>query len=446
MQHRTERGQTLVLIIFAVIGLFAFAALAVDLGRVFAERRRAQSAADAAAFAAAMAPVHGGDWAAAALASTQLNDYVDPNPNEDAGKPMDVQVYNPPISGPYKDHENKEEYFQVFIRSRVDPVFAHFIFPGLLESSVEAVARTQPFQALYSGDALAAVNPTACKAVWFQGNAGTYINGGNIFSNSDRSGNPSSCDSGVQNGSGEVVVTNGEINTVGTFDATTAVSATGGINENTGMHKDVPDLGIPDCFSDPNFKPRTYDKLTGGETGPNVLLPGYYKDGIKVTNEDVRLTSGMYCLEDDFTMNGGTISDIIDPVTGRKGVFIVMLKGEFTIGGNVVVNLNRMSAFTDNSDQDWHGMLLYMPHKSPWLNESDIHLGGTGNSRYTGTVFAPGPSHSGYKCTISGNSGSIGLASNIICNTVYITGNATVKINYRPEQNYRMAPMIELSQ
>ena len=50
-----ERGQALILIAFAAIGLFAFTALAIDGSRVFSDRRHAQNAADTAALAAALA-------------------------------------------------------------------------------------------------------------------------------------------------------------------------------------------------------------------------------------------------------------------------------------------------------------------------------------------------------------------------------------------------------
>ncbi len=53
MKHnRLERGQSLVLIVLVIVGMLGFAALAVDGGRLLAERRRAQSAADSAALAA----------------------------------------------------------------------------------------------------------------------------------------------------------------------------------------------------------------------------------------------------------------------------------------------------------------------------------------------------------------------------------------------------------
>jgi len=48
---QAERGQTLVIFVFAIIGLLAMLGLAIDGGNVFLERRRMQNAADAAALA-----------------------------------------------------------------------------------------------------------------------------------------------------------------------------------------------------------------------------------------------------------------------------------------------------------------------------------------------------------------------------------------------------------
>ena len=56
--NRSERGQALVLIVLAIVAMFGFAALAVDIGRLYAERRRVQSAADAAVLSAAFAASH----------------------------------------------------------------------------------------------------------------------------------------------------------------------------------------------------------------------------------------------------------------------------------------------------------------------------------------------------------------------------------------------------
>src|SRR5512140_2510800 len=50
-----EKGQALVLIALAAVGLFAFAALAIDGSRVYSDRRHAQNAADTSALAGALA-------------------------------------------------------------------------------------------------------------------------------------------------------------------------------------------------------------------------------------------------------------------------------------------------------------------------------------------------------------------------------------------------------
>ena len=54
----SQRGQALVMIALAAIGLFAFAALAIDGSAIFSDRRHAQNAADTSALAAALAKTH----------------------------------------------------------------------------------------------------------------------------------------------------------------------------------------------------------------------------------------------------------------------------------------------------------------------------------------------------------------------------------------------------
>src|SRR5690606_19715435 len=71
----SERGQALIIITLAAIGLFAFAALAIDGSMAFSEKRHAQNAADASALAGALAYARGNDIEAAALARAQSNGY-----------------------------------------------------------------------------------------------------------------------------------------------------------------------------------------------------------------------------------------------------------------------------------------------------------------------------------------------------------------------------------
>ena len=56
----SQKGQALILIALAMVGLVGFIALAVDGGRVLSDRRHAQNAADTSVLAAALKKVKGG--------------------------------------------------------------------------------------------------------------------------------------------------------------------------------------------------------------------------------------------------------------------------------------------------------------------------------------------------------------------------------------------------
>ncbi|HTP00976.1 MAG TPA: pilus assembly protein TadG-related protein, partial [Anaerolineales bacterium] len=56
--QKPERGQVLIIFVFAIIGLIAIAGLAIDGGNIYSDRSRARNAADAAALAGAMVKVN----------------------------------------------------------------------------------------------------------------------------------------------------------------------------------------------------------------------------------------------------------------------------------------------------------------------------------------------------------------------------------------------------
>src|SRR6476646_2933253 len=132
----TERGQALVMIALAAIGLFGFAALAIDGSAIFSDRRHAQNAADTSALAAALAKTRDdATWEPIGLARAKSNGY------DDNGITNDVLIYNPPISGPYLGND---QYIQVKIRSDVRLFFARIIGRQKATNYVEAVARALP--------------------------------------------------------------------------------------------------------------------------------------------------------------------------------------------------------------------------------------------------------------------------------------------------------------
>ena len=62
-KHSSERGQVLVIIVFAMFGLIGMTGLAIDGSRAYSDRRQAQNAADTAALASALAYVRNPDGA-----------------------------------------------------------------------------------------------------------------------------------------------------------------------------------------------------------------------------------------------------------------------------------------------------------------------------------------------------------------------------------------------
>jgi uncharacterized membrane protein len=109
-KNRFERGQALIVVALAIVGLVGIVALAVDGGNVFSDRRKAQNAVDAAALASAYARIKGGDVIGAALESAAQNGY------DNNGVTNIISVYTPPRDGP---HAGDIEYIQVIITSNV---------------------------------------------------------------------------------------------------------------------------------------------------------------------------------------------------------------------------------------------------------------------------------------------------------------------------------------
>ena len=155
-RKKSEKGQALVIIALAAVGLFAFTALAIDGGRVFSDRRHAQNAADTAALAAALAKIrtpnyppnapNAPDLAAIAAGEdrAESNGYV-----TDADSNVQVHICNetglvPPCEG-LPVGADLSEYIQVVIRLTTKTTFARII--GRTESPASSRLLLAPSQA-----------------------------------------------------------------------------------------------------------------------------------------------------------------------------------------------------------------------------------------------------------------------------------------------------------
>jgi Flp pilus assembly protein TadG len=147
MKNLSEKGQAIVMVAFAVIGLVAFAALAIDGGRLFSDKRHAQNAADSAALAVALALTRsptGQDDAYyfavaedAAEKSAAINGYDDNEVTNDVRiKLTETDKATKECNGAYHGTDA-----QVTIVSTIDTTLARVIGRNQLSNTVTAYAR-----------------------------------------------------------------------------------------------------------------------------------------------------------------------------------------------------------------------------------------------------------------------------------------------------------------
>lgn len=410
----SERGQAIVLIVLAIVGLLALTALAVDGGNAYSERRRAQNAADTTALDAALAKVRGQDFYAEGLARAASNGYVD---SDD----VDVVINWPPVSGPYL---NQPEYIQVFITAKVKTYFGRVIGITEVTNKVEAVARAVPSttEPPWSGHAIVGLSPEDCKAVTYQGNAGATLIGGGIFVNSNCTGEGNQA--AFFNNSGAAALNTPGICSVGSVTYVPgAINLTNGGTIQNGPANCPPSNYPVTEYVFPNAVCSDDAVLTG-----NDMTPGNWPHNLapQPPSKTLNLAPGMYCV-DSFDLNSG------DTINGDN-VIIVVNEGTVTWNGGANINL------TAPTSGNFNGLLLYLPYENP----STVTIAGNFDSLFTGTILAPAS-----ECRLLGTSGSVGeLNTQLICFTVDIAGNSSTTINYNAGNLWHapVSPSIQLVQ
>src|SRR5215211_3749905 len=187
-----EKGQVLILIALAAIGLVGFSALAIDGSKVFSDRRHAQNAADTASLAAALSkiradPPETGDAVAevAGLARAASNGYDNTNSIVEVNNCGELNL-NPACQG-LPAGADPTEYLQVVIRLKTQTTFARVVGRTEIASVVSAVARAIPSGPKPVGDgfALSAMSLHDPDAVYGHGNFDLDIKNSGLFDNSD---------------------------------------------------------------------------------------------------------------------------------------------------------------------------------------------------------------------------------------------------------------------
>ncbi len=406
---RDERGQALLLIVFVIIGLVAMTGLAVDGGRVFLDRRRAQTAADAAALGASLARIHAADWVNSALAIADQNGF-----NND-GITNSIVVVSPPVDGPY---QHSTEYLQVIIATHTPTSFAAVIGIREISSTIQAVARTKisEITEILDGNAVISLAPTsdcsAHKAFSIDGEATLDIWDAGIFVNS----NNREC-AFIQKGSGSIILEGevGDIDVVGGLD----IQKPDLITPNQPIAGKAP-ISYPPPFFMPNVG--CHQEAMVSEDGGSISSGSWGSEDFPPPGVH-SLEPGMYCLGGDFIIHGG------ETLEGNNVVFEVKW-GQVKWSGDASITLKgRMAG-------ELAGLLLYMPKE----NNSRVVLNGNSESDIRGTILAPGA-----EIHINGLDSDSGFHSQIIGYRINVNGQSLVRIKYKDEQNYDAVTMPEIS-
>jgi hypothetical protein len=451
-----ERGQALVIIALAVVGLFGFSALAIDGSRVFSDRRNAQNAADTAALSAALAKIRLEDYAQAAKNRAADNGYATnvevalcntlTGPNACQGIPTSG---NP-------DRKNPANYIQVKITSTIPATFARIVGRNEFTNIMTAIAYAGPVEPkpLVEGNALAAMSRDAKDAIFGGGTMNVDVNNSGIFSNSGY------LDAGCSHGS---MRTSG----TGTYEVDTSIQTVGDfcrgggsvvdmskVKEQVGFIDYPPDINIEipnfSCGSTSGSSTETADTITyfpGNHGKINIVStkdvifsPGTYcfSNGVSMTGPDVIANNVRFLFSGgEFKVNGSTLTcnDMLVHIDGGSGLSFTGTSNVFCNNvtfiastGNVTWNgaiENRMFAPTGG---DYKGVLLYMPYP----NDQAIKINGNSSNQLTGSIIGVAS-----PITITGNDWTNGLNSQIIGNTINLNGNGVMVINYVPEEQFQ---------
>ena len=463
-----ERGQALVIIALAAVGLFGFSALAIDGSRVFSDRRNAQNAADTAALSAALAKIRQEPYIPAAVNRAGDNGYAN-----DANSTVEVflcnAATNPPCQGiptvdlnanppPTQDEverANPANYIQVKITSILPATFGRVVGRNEFTNILTAIAYAGPVapKPLVDGYALAAMSPDERDAVFSGGNITVDVNNSGIFSNSNY--RDPNCSQGSMRTTGN-----------GTISVDTAIMTVGdfcpGQNSNIqapSINEDVSPIDNPPPVTIPSFScGSTNGSANPDSAGRIIVSPGNhgnlnfplgadvifspgthcFNNGLSINGEDVTADNAKFLFKGgDLKLTGGslTCNDLQVHVNGGSGIHL---------SGNGSVYCNNVTFFLTTGDVTWNGnpdYRIYAPTGGDYegllfymkpSNTEDITINGNASSEMTGTILGVGSA-----ITVNGNSWTDGLNSQIIGNTVSLNGNGIMMINYVPDDQYQ---------
>jgi len=485
-----ERGQALILIVFAAVGFFALVALAIDGSRVFSDRRHAQNAADTAVLAAALAKIRNpSDPIIPVTAATQR---AESNGFNNTNSVVEVNTCDvvaalsltPPCEG-LPTGAVLSEYIQVVIRFTTPTTFARIIGRNEVKSVVTAIARVQGSSSTSSSMSDAGIvttrdtNDDGCFLLTGGGSVYTHNSGVWVNCSGNRALFVSGGGSLQMEATGEVVGCNDH------SDPPTLGSVTCGANG--GLSQPISSIfaSVPTTLPPPACGPAAPLPVNG------VYSPGTY-DAIIINGGTATMNPGVYCItgpggfdvSTSLTATGGKVQIVMQDqnisfsgVVNASDLEFYVNNANLTVNGGASVQATRLRYFstgtgtvkvngqgelrssdayfylhrgdiilTGDAIVDLHGPPQgdtfggLLVHK-PLENTLGLTFNGGSNINLTGTFMAPGSN-----VTYNGQT-TFTLHSQIIGSTFNVTGGGTLDVWYDPTENYSPpnSPVIQLT-
>jgi Flp pilus assembly protein TadG len=446
-----ERGQALVIITFAIIGLVGITGLAIDGGMAFSDRRHAQNAADTAALAGALAKINAQKTMTEYAARTPMR-IAALNRAEDNGYTHNlltstVEVYTcdeidigATCAAPYAGDSN---YIQVIITSHVNTFFAKVIGIPQVHNRVQAIALADDDDSgpLGNGEAIVSY-ATDCQSpdnFIVEGDTIVNIEGAGLFVNTDDPACGFKCESNGATINSDITSVGGNIDLknscLDNYDYDTYTTS-----EDSTDKLDFPitleDIGL-DVPSECNGPQGTYTNYPAGTwpgiidypqyaTEPiTVIHPGYFgqfpppKDQPSNDLNDVMFLdeNGVYCVGEVLRWNQPRFVLIGHNVT----LFIRAGNGFSLTGGIIDIDA------PDSGPYAGYLVIVEPNYGDPELSASPeaCTINGSADNGFTGTIWAP------YcDCTLNGGGESFGFNAQLLCYTIDVGGGGIVTFTY----------------
>jgi Flp pilus assembly protein TadG len=407
-RRQPRRGTVAVLIAVCLVVLLGVVAIALDGGTLLAERRHAQSVADAAALAAAC-DLYANYWINngldpqgtardSALATARANGYQ----NDTSTSTVTVNI--PPLSG---DYVGRRGYAEVIVQYQQTRSFSNIFAAGPIPVSARAVALGSP---LAADVGILVLDRTGRGTFNAQGSGTTTVSGTPIIVDSN---DPQAA---IAGGGGTVTATE--------FDITGGWTTSGGGSSFNGpiytgrppMDDPLADLPPPD----PATMTVQSDRGVQYTNGTQTLQPGVYRGGISVSGTgSLVLAPGIYY------MDGGGFSFSGQGSLYGAGVMIYNAPGNGNADGISVTGQGSMVLSAPTSGP-YQGITFFQDRTSGVTGNVE---GTGGETSITGTFY-----FAGALLKVSGNGGVANIGSQYISRYLTLGGNGGININWQPDQ------------